>query len=142
LLKPDRINVLLFDIHTAEMEVIRHILVQLGCHVTQVDIEEDCYEKIHKDSYNLMIFDHSISDLYIDDFISRIERIDLYLPIAMMVTLSSSFYEKKYGCSGIDFLLFKPFGLSQMMELVDSAKRLYHRRRTSLFKENKPLNTI
>jgi len=125
--------VLLFDYQITEMEMIKHILVRLGCNVTLVDIEEDCYEKIHNRPYHLVIFDHSIPALDITDFVSHIERIDLLLPIAMMVTLSIAFYEKKYSCSGIDFLIFKPFGLAEMVELIDATKALYQRRRSSQY---------
>jgi len=43
------------------------------------------------------------------------------MPVAMMVTLPSRFYEDKYGCSGIDFLIFKPFGYKEVLWLVSEA---------------------
>ena len=49
------------------------------------------------------------------------EAIDCCMPVAMMVTLPSKFYEDKYGCSGIDFLIFKPFGYKEVLWLVSEA---------------------
>ena len=126
-----RNNVLLFGSHITEMEMIECILLKLGCNVTLVRRVEDCFEKIHHGTHQLVIFDHGIPNLDIDSFINHIERVDLCVPIAMMATLSFIFYESKYSCSGIDFLIFKPFGLERVARLINEAEALYHRRWTS-----------
>ena len=56
-------------------------------------------------------------------------------PILITFSFCIDFYESKYGCSGIDFLVFKPFGLNQMVKLLDAAATLYHKRRAYNFLE-------
>ena len=68
-----------------------------------------------------MLFDHSIPGLDITGFVNQLEAIDRCMSVAMMVTLPSSFYEDKYGCSGIDYLIFKPFGYNELLMLVKEA---------------------
>ena len=53
--------------------------------------------------------------------VSAVMRESECMPVAMMVTLPSRFYEDKYGCSGIDFLIFKPFGYKEVLWLVSEA---------------------
>jgi DNA-binding NtrC family response regulator len=81
-------------------------------------------EKFRNASYVLLLFDHVIPDLDISAFISKIEEINLKTPVAMMVTFSTRFYAEKYGCAGIDFLIFKPFGFTQVLGLVAEARKL------------------
>lgn len=135
-----RKNVLLFGNHITEIEMIECILIELGCNVTLVRRAEDCFEKIHYGTHQLVIFDHGIPNLDIDSFIHHIERVDLCVPIAMMATLSVVFYESKYICSGIDFLIFKPFGVERVARLVDEAQALFHRRWTSDQHKNEQIN--
>jgi DNA-binding NtrC family response regulator len=122
-------EVLLFDNHSGETKLLEEILIRLGCRVTLADNANDCVEKIKNASYVLVIFDHSIPGLDVPDFVTKIEEINLTTPLAMMVTFSSRFYEEKYGCSGIDFLIFKPFGFSQVLGLVAAARKLARRLR-------------
>jgi len=129
LMETNRKKVLVFDSHINEREMISDMLFQFGYHATQAGSKSDCYSEIHHHSYRLVLFDHDIPELDINEFIEQIENIDLRLPIAMMGTLSSGFYENKYSCSGIDFLLFKPFGLEQMMRLIGEAEILFEKRK-------------
>jgi len=122
-------EVLLFDNHSGETKLLEEILVRLGCLVTLAESADDCLEKIQNTSYVLVIFDHAIPGLDVTDFVTRIEGVSLTTPLAMMVTFSSRFYEEKYGCSGIDFLIFKPFGFSQVLGLVAAARKLARRLR-------------
>ena len=122
-------EVLLFDNHSAEARLLEEILVRLGCRVTLAESANDCLGKMQNAKFVLVIFDHAIPGLDVIDFVTRIEEINLTTPLAMMVTFSSRFYEEKYGCSGIDFLIFKPFGFSQVLGLVVAARKLARRLR-------------
>jgi DNA-binding NtrC family response regulator len=122
-------EVLLFDNHSGETRLLEEILIRLGCRVTLAETAHDCLEKINHTNYVLVIFDHSIPGLDVSDFVAKIEEITLTTPLSMMVTFSSRFYEEKYGCSGIDFLIFKPFGFSQVLGLVAAARKLARRLR-------------
>ena len=117
-------EVLLFDNHSVETVMLKEILDRLGCRVTLAESASDCLEKIQNVNFVLVIFDHAILGLDVSDFIAKVEGINLTTPLAMMVTFSSRFYEEKYGCSGIDFLIFKPFGYSQVLGLVAEARKL------------------
>lgn len=129
-------EVLLFDNQISEMELMEEILVSIGCQVTLAYNEYDCYQKIGDRVYDLLIFDHDTPGLDVSNFVMRIEHINLVTPVAMMATLPSRFYEKKYGCSGIDFLIFKPFGCAQVSRLIEDATEYICRLRKSFPQES------
>ena len=125
----DMEEVLLFDKHIGETQLMEEILTRLGCRVTLAYNENDCVEKFRNASYVLVLFDHAIPDLDISGFVSKIEDISLKTPVAMMVTFSTRFYAEKYGCAGIDFLIFKPFGFAQVLGLMAEVRKLARRLR-------------
>lgn len=114
-------EVLLFDSKKDQLAMIEEILTRIDCKVSSVMKENECYTKLISGKYDLMIFDHGIPGLDVIDFVTQVETIDRSLCVAMMVTLPSKFYEEKYGCSGIDFLLFKPFGYNEISTLIKEA---------------------
>ena len=114
-------DVLLFDCRKDQLVMMEEILTRIGCKVSPVLKEHECFSKLIGRRCDLVIFDHSIPGLNITGFVTQIERIDRCISVAMMVTLPSRFYEEKYGCSGIDFLIFKPFGYKDILLLVRSA---------------------
>ena len=114
-------NVLLFDSRKDQLIMMEEILKRIGCKVSPVMKEYGCFTKLINGRYDLLIFDHSIPGLDVTGFVTQIERIDRCMSVAMMVTLSSRFYEEKYGCSGIDFLIFKPFGYNEVLLLARNA---------------------
>ena len=114
-------NVLLFDCKKDQLVMMKEILTRVGCKVSPVMKEYECFTKLIGGRYDLMIFDHDISGLDVAGFVTEIERIDRCMSVAMLVTLPSRFYEYKYGCSGIDFLIFKPFGYNEILLLVRNA---------------------
>jgi len=114
-------NVLLFDSRKDQLVMMEEILTRIGCKVSPVMKEYGCFTKLISGRYDLLIFDHSIPGLDVTGFVNQIERIDRCMSVAMLVTLPSRFYEDKYGCSGIDFLVFKPFGYNDILLLVRSA---------------------
>jgi len=114
-------DVLLFDSRSDQLLMLEEILANIGCRFLSVMQEGDCLAKLVSGRYDLVIFDHGIPGLDVTGFVARLETIDRCTPVAMMVTLPSRFYEDKYGCSGVDFLLFKPFGYSDVLWLVGEA---------------------
>lgn len=114
-------EVLLFDSRDDQLVMLEEILARIGCNVSSVTHEDECYTKLIGGKFDLLIFDHGIPRLDVDAFVNQVEIIDRCTPVAMMVTLPSRFYEDKYGCSGIDFLLFKPFGYNEISRLVKEA---------------------
>jgi len=114
-------EILLFDSRNDQLAMIEEILTRIDCNVSSVMKENECFAKLISGKYDLIIFDHGISGLDVIDFVTQVETIDKGICVAMMVTLPSRFYEEKYGCSGIDFLLFKPFGYSEISSLVKEA---------------------
>ena len=115
------INVLLFDNRFDQSIMIEELFEQIGCRIDLVMDVLGCFEKLITTKYDMVLFDHSIPGLDVSDFVNQLENTDRYMSVAMMVTLSESFYEDKYGCSGIDYLLFKPFGLEDLLFLVENA---------------------
>jgi len=101
--------------------MMKEILTRIGCKVSSVMMEYECFAKLMNRRYDLVIFDHAIPGLDVTGFVSRLESIDRSMSVAMMVTLPSRFYEDKYSCSGIDFLIFKPFGYNEVLLLVREA---------------------
>jgi len=101
--------------------MMEEILTRIDCKVSSVMKEHECFTKLINGKYDLMIFDHGIPGLDVIDFVTQVETIDRCISVAMMVTLPSRFYEDKYGCSGIDFLLFKPFGYNEISWLIKEA---------------------
>ena len=114
-------EVLLFDNRIDQSLMIEEILKRIGCRVSLVVNETDCFAKLINGRFNLVLFDHSIPGLDITGFVNQLETIDRCMSVAMMVTLPSRFYEDKYGCSGIDYLIFKPFGYNELLLLVRKA---------------------
>ena len=114
-------EVLLFDSKHDQLMMMEEILIRIGCNVSSVMQENECFTKLISGKYDLVIFDHGIPGLDVSAFVTQIETIDRCVSVAMMVTLPSIFYEDKYGCSGIDFLLFKPFGYNEISWLVEEA---------------------
>ncbi len=114
-------EVLLFDNRNDQSLMIKEMLKQIGCRVSPVMIKHDCFAKLINGRYDLVLFDHSIPGLDVTGFVNQLEIIDRCMSVAMMVTLPSRFYEGKYGCSGIDYLIFKPFGYEELLLLVREA---------------------
>jgi DNA-binding NtrC family response regulator len=114
-------EVLLFDAQKDQLLMLEEILARIGCRVSSVMRKDECLTKLGAGQYDLMIFDHDIPGLGVTDFVNQIETIDRSMPVAMMVTLPSRFYEEKYGASGIDFLIFKPFGYNEILWLAREA---------------------
>jgi DNA-binding NtrC family response regulator len=114
-------EVLLFDHRVDQSLMIEEMLKKMGCRVSLVMIEYDCVAKLINGSYDLLLFDHCIPGLDVPRFVNQLEIIDRSMSVAMMVTLPSRFYEDKYGCSGIDYLIFKPFGYNELLLLVKEA---------------------
>ena len=121
MLNMKNMEVLLFDNRNDQSRMIAEMLKQIGCRVSPVKIKHDCFAKLINGRYDLVLFDHSIPGLDVTGFVNKLEIIDRSMSVAMMVTLSSRFYEEKYGCSGIDYLIFKPFGYEDLLLLVREA---------------------
>jgi DNA-binding NtrC family response regulator len=122
-----KIEILLWDAHTAERELIEEMLTNIGCNVTAVVNEEDCLAEFSKKKYQLVIFEQGLPDLDVNKFVEELAEIDPLTPIAMMATLAIEFYEKRYGHSNIDFLVVKPFELVELQRLVEEASELSER---------------
>ena len=122
-----KIEILLWDRHRTERELIREMLTKIGCNVTAVRDEQECLKKFRAREYNLVIFDQNLPDLDVRGFVDDLGEIDELTPVAMMVTLDVEFYEEKYGDSNIDFLIVKPFELAQLRNLVEEAMNLCQR---------------
>ena len=122
-----KIEILLWDRHRTERELIREMLTKIGCDVTAVRDEQECLRKFRARKYNLVIFDQNLPDLDVRGFVDDLGEIDELTPVAMMATLDVEFYEEKYGDSNIDFLIVKPFELAQLRNLVEEAMNLCQR---------------
>jgi len=120
-------EILLWDKHTTERELVEEMLTNLGFDVTAVSNEHDCLAEFSKRKYDLVIFDQGLPDLDVREFVDELAEIDQMTPIAMMATLAIEFYEKRFGDSNIDFLLVKPFELVQLQKLVKEAVELAER---------------
>jgi DNA-binding NtrC family response regulator len=114
-------EVLLFDSRNDQLVMMEEILTRLDCKVSTVRNEHECFTKLINGKYDLLIFNHGIPRLDVAEFVAQVETIDRCISVAMMVSLPSRFYEDKYGCSGIDFLLFQPFGYNEVSWLVKEA---------------------
>ena len=122
-----KIEILLWDRHRTERELIKEMLTKIGCNVTAVRDEHECLRKFGDRKYNLVIFDQNLPDLDVRGFVDDLGEIDELTPVAMMATLDVEFYEEKYGDSNIDFLILKPFELVQLRNLVKEAMTLWQR---------------
>ena len=122
-----KIEILLWDRHRTERELIKEMLTKVGCNVTAVRDEQECLRKFSARKYNLVIFDQGLPDLDVRGFVDDLGEIDELTPVAMMATLDVEFYEEKYGYSNIDFLIVKPFELAQLRNLVEEAMNLCQR---------------
>ena len=122
-----KIEILLWDRHRTERELIKEMLTKVGCNVTAVRDEHECLRKFGDRKYNLVIFDQDLPDLDVRGFVDDLGEIDELTPVAMMATLDVEFYEEKYGDSNIDFLIVKPFELAQLSNLVEEAMNLCQR---------------
>ena len=120
-------EILLWDKHTTERELVEEMLTNLGFDVTAVSNEHDCLTEFSKRKYDLVIFDQGLPDLDVRKFVDELAEINQMTPIAMMATLAVEFYEKRFGDSNIDFLLVKPFELVQLQKLVKEAAELAER---------------
>ncbi len=125
--KDNKIDILLWDKHRTERELIKEMLTEIGCNVTAVRDEHECLRKFREGKYNLVIFDQALPDLDVKGFVGDLGEIDELTPVAMMATLDVEFYEQKYGDSNIDFLILKPFELVQLRNLVKEAMTLWQR---------------
>jgi len=125
--KDKKIEILLWDKHRTERELIKEMLTKIGCNVTAVRDEHECLRKFRDRKYNLVIFDQNLPDLDVRGFVGDLGEIDELTPVAMMATLDVEFYEQKFGDSNIDFLIVKPFELVQLRNLVEEAMRLCQR---------------
>ena len=122
-----KIEILLWDRHRTERELINEMLTKIGCDVTAVRDEHECLREFRDRKYNLVIFDQDLPDLDVRGFVDDLGEIDELTPVAMMATLDVEFYEEKYGDSNIDFLIVKPFELAQLRNLVEEAMNLCQR---------------
>ena len=122
-----KIEILLWDRHRTERDLIEEMLTKIGCNVAAVRDEHECLRKFRDRKYNLVIFDQDLPDLDVRGFVDDLGEIDELTPVAMMATLDVEFYEEKYGDSNIDFLIVKPFELAQLRNLVEEAMKLCQR---------------
>ena len=122
-----KIEILLWDRHRTERDLIEEMLTKIGCNVAAVRDEHECLRKFRDRKYNLVIFDQDLPDLDVRGFVDDLGEIDELTPVAMMATLDVEFYEEKYGDSNIDFLIVKPFELAQLRNLVEEAMSLCQR---------------
>ena len=122
-----KIEILLWDRHRTERDLIEEMLTKIGCNVAAVRDEHECLRKFRDRKYNLVIFDQDLPDLDVRGFVGDLGEIDELTPVAMMATLDVEFYEEKYGDSNIDFLIVKPFELAQLRNLVEEAMSLCQR---------------
>ena len=122
-----KIEILLWDRHRTERELIKEMLTKIGCIVTAVRDEHECLRKFRDRKYNLVMFDQGLPDLDVRGFVDDLGEIDELTPVAMMATLDVEFYEEKYGDSNIDFLIVKPFELAQLSNLIEEAMNLCQR---------------
>jgi DNA-binding response OmpR family regulator len=122
-----KIEILLWDKHRTERELIKEMLTKIGCNVAAVRDEHECLRKFRDKKYNLVIFDQGLPDLDVRGFVDDLGEIDELTPVAMMATLDVEFYEQKYGDANIDFLIVRPFELVQLRNLVEEATRLCQR---------------
>jgi DNA-binding response OmpR family regulator len=122
-----KIEILLWDKHRTEREVVNEMLTKIGCDVTAVRDEHECLREFRDRKYNLVIFDQDLPTFDVRGFVDDLGEIDELTPVAMMVTLDVEFYQEKYGDSNIDFLIVKPFDLGQLRNLVEEAMRLCQR---------------
>ena len=120
-------EILLWDKHSTERELVEEMLTNLGFRVTAVSDEHDCLREFSSHKYDLVIFDQGLPDLDVRRFVDELAEIDQMTPIAMMATLAVEFYEKRFGDSNIDFLIVKPFELVQLRRLVEEAVELAER---------------
>ena len=121
------IEILLWDQHRTEREVIKEMLAKLGCHVTAVREEDESLTKFRDGKYDLVIFDQGLPELDINEFLDDLADIDQLTPVAMLATLDFEYYETRYGDSNIDFIIVKPFEFIQLQELVKEATELGER---------------
>lgn len=121
------IEILLWDQHRTEREVIKEMLVKLGCQVTAVREEDECLTKFRQGKYDLVIFDQGLPELDVNEFLADLADIDQLTPVAMLATLDFEYYETRYGDSNIDFIIVKPFEFIQLQELVKEAAELGER---------------
>ena len=122
-----KIEILLWDRHRTERELIKEMLTKVGCNVTAVRDEYECLRKFGERKYNLVIFDQNLPDLDVRGFVDDLGEIDELTPVAMMATLDVEFYEEIDGDCKIDFLIVKPFELAQLRNLVEEAMSLCQR---------------
>ena len=120
-------QILLWDKHSTERELVEEMLTNLGFNVTAVSDEHDCLREFSNRKYDLVIFDQGLPDLDVRKFVDELAEINQMTPIAMMATLAVEFYEKRFGDSNIDFLIVKPFELVQLKKLVEEAVELAER---------------
>ena len=120
-------EILLWDKHSTERDLVEEMLTNLGFNVTAVSDEHDCLIEFSNRKYDLVIFDQGLPDLDVRRFVDELATIDQMTPIAMMATLAVEFYEKRFGDSNIDFLIVKPFELVQLRKLVEEAVQLAER---------------
>ena len=120
-------EILLWDKHKTERELVKEMLTNLGFRVTAVSNEHDCLAEFSTREFDLVIFDQGLPDLDVRRFVDELAEIDQMTPIAMMATLAVEFYEKRFGNSNIDFLIVKPFDLFQLQKLVEEAVELAER---------------
>lgn len=118
------IEILLWDKHRIEREVIKEMLAKIGCHVTAVREEDECLTKFREGKYDLVIFDQGLPELDVSQFLDDLADIDQLTPVAMLATLDFEYYEARYGNSNIDFIIVKPFEFIQLQELVKEATEL------------------
>jgi DNA-binding response OmpR family regulator len=120
-------EILLWDKEIVERELIEELLINIGCQVTAVRYEHDCLSKLRNKKYDLVIFDQGLPDLDVRGFVDELAEMDPLMPIAMMGTLNIEFYEEKYGDSGIDFIVTRPFDLALLRKLVKEAQAFRQR---------------
>lgn len=125
------IEILLWDQHRTEREVIKEMLAKLGCQVTAVREEDECLSKFREGKYDLVIFDQGLPELDVNEFLDDLAEIDPLTPVAMLATLDFEYYEARYGDSNIDFIIVKPFEFIQLQELVKEASELGERVKAS-----------
>jgi signal transduction histidine kinase/AmiR/NasT family two-component response regulator len=137
-LSGNRIRVLIADDHPVNLRLVRHILTNSGCVVTDVEDGLQALQELTENKYDVAVLDWKMPGLVGTDVVRRFRASEkskgLRLPIIALTAFVTEHDRNKCIQAGFDVCLGKPFELDQ---LVDMVHRLGAKRRSLLPKARK-----
>ncbi|MCD6264917.1 MAG: response regulator [Deltaproteobacteria bacterium] len=111
-------SILIVEEEKALREVLLKMLLSLGYQVTVADSGKEGLEQFQKGSYDLVLTDLTMPSMDGWTLASHMKDKSPNTPICLMTGWAEEEIRPQVAGSAVDFVIFKPFGLHELQEML------------------------